>query len=203
MPFSKNHIRPLTSVEELETSKERFSILMEEELGKVPQVWGIPLLKKFKRNGQLVFYQQKNNSYLKRALLKDAVLIIPEMVVYSLMQHPEFRDLYLLEGRLNFMQYSLALKKDWPLTNRVKTIVAELALNGSFDALIRQYQQKYHVNSGVARQNEKSNSIPVDKLYGIGIMLGGFSMMAILISFLTVMMPRKISNQKITYINIK
>ena len=186
-PLYFNNIRPFETLEDMEQSQNRFPALMDISLENVQS--NISLIKKYLQSGRMQYYDPKNGSFLKDALGDGGVVIMPELVLESMVQSGLFQNLYLLDGRLCFMPYSLALRKGWAWTDRVNNIMAEFGEDGIFDAIMRQYRQKYR-HSSRSQPLQNSPSISVDKLYGLGIILTIYAAIAVLISLVTAAMPK-------------
>ena len=69
-------------------------------------------------------------------------LIVPEALHWeTLRKKPEFRNAYLLEGYLNLVTFSFALRKDWKHTARVNGLFDVYAELGIFNAITRRHRE--------------------------------------------------------------
>ena len=78
------------------------------------------------------------NQFLREELMKENVLIAPELHLEYLQKKDEnLRYLYMLDGSLSFEPYGFAFRKNWPLASKVDDLIFEFASSGIIDEMIR------------------------------------------------------------------
>ena len=172
--------KPMTSVEEMVDAKVKaYSLTLFEP---VLDRWNeASFIGRLKAENRFHLVDDVRSQFLRKELERGSVLIMPELLFEIMLRLEYWQGLYLLDGRFNFLPYSVAIRQGWPWMGAVNRLFDELGQTGIFEAIIRKHKSEH------PKPVPRSATMVVAKFLGLYIMVALVIVSAFLVTIVQVM----------------
>ena len=162
--------------------------------------WTAPPIGQMRQEDRLIFLAENQTDLLAKKLAEGNAAILPEALHWeTLREGKAFEKAYLLEGYLNLITFSFALRKGWARAAQVDDLFASYAEMGVFHDIQRRYEKKEDERRRKKIRGGDYDSIKVEMFLPVYAMLGVGAIVACFVTLIAVVVEKR--KMKSTIIN--
>ena len=161
--------------------------------------WTAPPIGQMRQEKRLIFLAENQTDSLAKRLAEGHAAILPEALHWeTLREEKAFEKAYLLEGYLNLVTFSFALRKGWAHASQVDDLLASYAETGVFHDIQRRHEKKDERRGKKIRGGDY-DSVKVGMFLPVYAMLGVGAVVACFVTLIAVVVEKR--KMKSTIVN--